>query len=145
MIFSRNFRITPRGKVKGGDVQYVENTETGDLTYSGRITVGVWPFSKTLATDGQYEVDPTMLLSSSVSEVGKVIQIGNATFTVYRVADDYSSAMVEIAVKDKPMKARATLDLSGTHFMVDDIVAEVDVTLLGTLVIELLPIWRRTR
>lgn len=130
------FAIKPNGMVKGGRASYEADLLSGKVTYFAQMTVGVWPFSKTVPDqpNGEYQVDPVCFLSSRLQKVGDTTTIGQVSFQVTGVRP--AEVDVKMLIRGTEASGLATIDTSGEFIRVRKIIGTARVPLLGTLTVE---------
>lgn len=132
---SQSFTVRPGGLVKGGSFYYSVDEATGQISYSGQITVGLWPFSKTVQNQGAYKVDPKLLLSSGFTP-GQQVIVGPVTLRVIAFYAQQKQVEVAIEVSGQPLSGTAVLDVASPLIKIVHVSANVSVPVLGMLHIE---------
>lgn len=129
MIQSQSFVIKSRGKVKGGNASYVLDTDNGQIQWTASVTVGMFFVSKTVSKQGVYKVDPLLLKSKRLSELGDTFSVGTAVFTITSVAP--GTAGVKLEVTGEQITGVGSLDTTQDTIRISELFATVTTSVAG--------------
>lgn len=141
MIQSQTFQVNPHGPVKSGNVSYSVDLATGKINYFAQVTVGLWPFSRTVPENpkGVYQVDPLSFLSSRFTR-GSVITIGGVTFTVTSLSRSGIATVRAVFSGLGGATGTAAINVSKKYIRLNQLMATVKVPLLGTVMLEVVEV-----
>lgn len=129
MTQNEKYTIEPVGAVKGGDASYTADLEGGAIAYSAAIKVGYWPAIVSKQVSGSLTVDPKLLKSSAIQNVGDTVKIDVVNFTCSKIFQ--GTATVNMTVDGQDMYGTAQLDITGEYLKVIGLQAQAKVSVFN--------------
>lgn len=117
MIQTEKYSIAKSGLIDSGWVTYTLNTDTGIINYAGDVKAGPFSIIDETIPAGEYTVDPSCLISATLSKVGTTLPIGPALFTITEVDQNMANCKFLVAGENQ-VEGTAVLDLSSQYVKV---------------------------
>jgi len=111
---TQHFNIIPHSPLQGGDAAYTADLISGQLAYLAHIKIKIVFFTTTKTFQGNYQIDPKLMLSSGLSKVAQSQTIAGLTLTVTKV----NGSLATVRVSQSQLNGIAVLDISGDYLQV---------------------------
>ena len=123
MTQTESYKILGSGLLEGGDCMYSADLDTGMVSVSGEVKVGVGFFAEEEPINPPpYQIPLADLLSTAADTVGKSVTIGPAHLTVSAVNGPVATVDVVI---DGLGTGHGALDISSQHLKLISLTANV--------------------
>lgn len=112
----QTFSVVPQGLIEGGQVDFSADEKTGMIDFEETIIAGIGPFTQTDSHQGEFKIEPSLLLSENIKPRMKWT-VGVVTIFIV----DKTKATVSVNSPDMQMSGEAELDLSGEFIFINGV------------------------
>lgn len=116
-MIKQTFSVVPHGLIESGQVDFSADEKTGLIDFEETIVAGIGPFTTTDQHQGEFKIEPTLLLSTSIKP-GMKMQVSFVEIYI----KDKTTATVSINAPDMQLSGEAELDLTGEYLFINGVV-----------------------